>query len=91
MPHPQKKVFFLKTPLGILMNTQSIYTLVLLEFFQFLTYMDQLGKICQHHWRESLEISEVAKFKSDTVVLSEQRDNSAKLLKFAEVCIWVKS
>ena len=47
--------------------------------------MDQLGKICQHHWRESLEISEVAKFKSDTVVLSEQRDNSAKLLKFAEV------
>ena len=27
--------------------------------------MDKLGKIRRHHWKERLEISEIAKFESD--------------------------
>ena len=28
--------------------------------------MDQLGKIRRHHWKESLNISTLAKFENDT-------------------------
>ena len=28
--------------------------------------MDQLRKICRHHWKERLKGSKIAKFKSDT-------------------------
>ena len=33
--------------------------------------MDQLGRIHQHHWKERLQISKIAKFESDTSQASE--------------------
>ena len=33
--------------------------------------MDQLGRIHQHHWKERLKISKIAKFESDTSQASE--------------------
>ena len=33
--------------------------------------MDKLGKIRRHHWKERLEISEIAKFESDLLKTNE--------------------
>ena len=33
--------------------------------------MDKFGKICRHHWKERLNVSNIAKFESDTSSASE--------------------
>ena len=33
--------------------------------FQLFFDIDKFGKICQHHWKEHLKISKIAKFESD--------------------------
>jgi len=49
--------------------------------------MDQLGKILQHHWKERIKISKLAKFESDTVK-SERGYSSTKFRKFIEICMY---
>ena len=37
--------------------------------------MDNLGKICRHHWKERLNISKIVKFESDTFYASKDCEN----------------
>ena len=48
--------------------------------------MDKLGKNRRRHWKEGLNISNIAKFKSD-MYWSEQRYSSTKLQKFTDICM----
>ena len=37
--------------------------------------MDNLGKICRHHWKERLNSSKIVKFESDTFYVSKDCEN----------------
>ena len=54
--------------------------------------MDTLGKIFLHHWKDYLKVynSTLAKFESDSYVLSEQRYSSRKLCKMCLYGGWLK-
>ena len=57
-------------------------------FMVFSTFdMDTLGKVFLHHWKEHCKVSTLAKFKSDSYVLSEWRYSSTELHKFTDVCM----
>ena len=47
--------------------------------------MDQLGKICRHHWKEPHKINKGAKSESDTSLVRRYR--SAKLRKVTDFCL----
>ena len=43
-----------------------VTSVILLTFYGFSIFdIDKFGKICQHHWKEHLKISKIAKFESD--------------------------
>ena len=44
----------------------AIYRSFYWPFYGFSIFdIDKFGKICQHHWKEHLKISKIAKFESD--------------------------
>ena len=48
--------------------------------------MDQLQKICWHHWKERQKISKIAKFESDTSYVSD--DIAPQSCKNLQMFVW---
>ena len=83
-----------KTLKVIIVKSKAAPLLIIDPFMVFSTFdMDTLGKIFLHHWKDYLKVynSTLAKFESDSYVLSEQRYSSRKLCKFTGVCMVVGS
>ena len=78
-----------KTLKVIIVKSKAAPLVIIDPFMVFSTFdMDTLGKIFLHHWKDYLKVynSTLAKFESDSYILSEQRYSSTELRKFT---VWL--